>query len=205
MFNTFVYLLKNIQVSDELTLEISEVGLVDTNDWYNPQLEECLVFLIPEWQKYMLPKESLHFFDVTKTGDAFQNKICNVCHKLLPTVRFAKNQNGINKLLRKYLPKGKEYKRARDIIYDEKNIFLNAGCKKSDNKGIRKSDGRMTYQQNMSDILDIVAEWVSTSQVAIDLYDMFYNLNEKYGYGHEVYDESSTKYNKAKVNEKGAE
>lgn len=122
-----------------------------------------------------------------------------------PAEKYNIYYNGINKLLRKYLPKGKEYKRARDIIYDEKNIFLNAGCKKSDNKGIRKSDGRMTYQQNMSDILDIVAEWVSTSQVAIDLYDMFYNLNEKYGYGHEVYDESSTKYNKAKVNEKGAE
>ena len=30
---------------------------------------------------------------------------------------------GIRKLLMEYLPKGKEYKEIRDIIYDEKNIL----------------------------------------------------------------------------------
>lgn len=53
---------------------------------------------------------------------------------------------GIRKLLMDYLPKGKEFKEVRDIIYDEKNIFLNLDKRKSDNKGIRKSDGRMTFQ-----------------------------------------------------------
>lgn len=51
--------------------------------------------------------------------------------------------NGIRKLLMDYLPKGKDFKQVRDIIYDEKNIFLNSGKRKSDNNGIRKSDGRM--------------------------------------------------------------
>ena len=36
-----------------------------------------------------------------------------------------------------YLPKGKEFQEVRQIIYDEKNIFLNAGKRKSDNDGIR--------------------------------------------------------------------
>ncbi len=104
---------------------------------------------------------------------------------------------GINKLLRKYLPKGVEFKKSRDIIYDEKNIFLCNGKKKSDNNGIRGMDGRMGYQEGMSEILDIVAEWVSTSQSPIDLYDSIYNLNEKFGYGHEVYDDTSKSYNKS--------
>lgn len=96
MPNAFVYLQKDIVYSKKLNLEINDVGVVDANEWSNPKLEKCHVFLIPEWQQVILPKKDLHFFDVKNTGDAFQNKICNVCHKLLPTVRFAKNQNGIN-------------------------------------------------------------------------------------------------------------
>ena len=43
---------------------------------------------------------------------------------------------GIRKLLMDFLPKGKEFKEVRDIIYDEKNIFLNFGKRKSDNNGL---------------------------------------------------------------------
>jgi hypothetical protein len=52
---------------------------------------------------------------------------------------------GLRNLLMKYLPKGKENEEARQLIYDEKNIFLNRGKKKSDNEGIRGGDSRMTY------------------------------------------------------------
>jgi len=90
---------------------------------------------------------------------------------------------GIRRLLMDYLPKGKEFKEARDIIYDEKNIFLNLGKKKSDNNGIRKSDGRMTFQPVMNEILDIIVKWVAQSQNPFDLYREFYELNERYGYG----------------------
>ncbi|WP_256009774.1 hypothetical protein [Desertivirga xinjiangensis] len=95
---------------------------------------------------------------------------------------------GIRRLLMNYLPKGREFKEVRDIIYDEKNIFLNLGKKKSDNNGIRKSDGRMTYQPVMNEILDIIVDWVASSQNAFDIYREFYQLNEKHGYGHEDYD-----------------
>ena len=80
---------------------------------------------------------------------------------------------GIRRLLMDYLPKGKEFKEARDIIYDEKNIFLNLGKKKSDNNGIRKSDGRMTFQPVMNEILDIIVSWVAESQNPFDLYREF--------------------------------
>lgn len=35
-------------------------------------------------------------FDPKKTGDQFPKKVCNVCHRLLDTTCFAKNQNGKN-------------------------------------------------------------------------------------------------------------
>lgn len=35
-------------------------------------------------------------FDISKTGDLFEKKVCNVCHRLLPTPEFARNQNGKN-------------------------------------------------------------------------------------------------------------
>lgn len=99
--------------------------------------------------------------------------------------------SGIRKLLMDYLPKGREFKEMRAIIYDEKNIFLNLGKRKSDNRGIRKSDGRMTYQPVMNEILDIIVEWVANSQNPFYIYREFYQLNERHNYGHEEYDEST--------------
>lgn len=98
---------------------------------------------------------------------------------------------GIRKLLMDHLPKGDEAKEMRDIIYDEKNIFLNLGKRKSDGGGVRGSDGRMTFQPVMNEILDIVITWVGGSQNPFDLYRDFYMLNEKHGYPHEEYDDST--------------
>lgn len=99
--------------------------------------------------------------------------------------------NGITKLLKDHLPKGKDYKQMRDIIYDEKNIFLNLGKRKSDNNGVRGSDGRMTFQPVMNEILDIIISWVGGSQNPFEIYKQFYLLNEKHGYPHEEYDDST--------------
>lgn len=107
---------------------------------------------------------------------------------------------GIRKLLMDHLPKGEEAKEMREIIYDEKNIFLNLGKRKSDGGGVRGSDGRMTFQPVMKDILDIVIAWVSGSQNPFNLYHDFYLLNEKYGYPHEEYDDSTRGFAKAMLN-----
>lgn len=101
---------------------------------------------------------------------------------------------GIRNILIQYLPKGAEFKEARDIIYDEKNIFLNSGKKKSDNNGIRGSDGRMTFQPRMNEMLDIILKWVSESQNPFDLYNRLYELNDKLGYGHENYDATTLSF-----------
>ncbi len=108
-----------------------------------------------------------------------------------PEEKYQVYYSGIIKLLMDHLPKGQDFKQVRDIIYDEKNIFLNAGKRKSDNKGIRKSDGRMTFQPVMNEILDVVVKWVAESQVPFEIYRAFYELNEKHGYPHEDYDPST--------------
>jgi hypothetical protein len=114
-----------------------------------------------------------------------------------PEEKYNVYYKGIRKLLMDYLPKGTEYKEIRNIIYDEKNIFLNNGKRKSDNNGTRLSDGRMTFQTNMNEILDIIVTWISDSQNPFELYRLFYDLNEKLGYGHEQYDKSTLNVAKA--------
>lgn len=111
---------------------------------------------------------------------------------------------GIRKLLMDYLPKGEEVKELRSIIYDEKNIFLNLGKRKSDGSGVRGSDGRMTFQPVMNEMLEVVINWVGGSQNPFDLYHDLYMLNEKHGYGHEEYDDSTKEIVKAmlKLSEK---
>ncbi|MCH8535970.1 MAG: hypothetical protein LAT51_12940 [Flavobacteriaceae bacterium] len=114
-----------------------------------------------------------------------------------PEQKYNLYYKGIRKLLIDHLPKGKEFKEMRDIIYDEKNIFLNLGKRKSDNNGVRKSDGRMTYQPVMNEMLDIIIRWISESKNPFKLYQLFYALNEKHGYGHEEYDKSTLSVAKA--------
>lgn len=111
-----------------------------------------------------------------------------------PEEKYQLYYNGIRKLLMDFLPKDEQIRR---VIYDEKNVFLNLGKKKSDNNGIRKSDGRMTYQPVMNEILEVIIKWIGESQNPFDLYRDFYELNEKHGYGHEKYDDSTTSVAKA--------
>src|SRR5260221_22897 len=69
-----------------------------------------------------------------------------------PEEKYNLYYKGITNLLKNYLPKGRGFKTERDLIYDEKNIFLNRGKRKSDHNGVRKSDGRMTFQPIMSEM-----------------------------------------------------
>jgi hypothetical protein len=90
----------------------------------------------------------------------------------------------LNKLLRANLPKGKENEPIRRIIYDEKNILINRGHKK-DEKGIRGSDGRMAYMEDLELAIEIVMSWISSRGTFQDLYLAFWNKNDELGYGHQ--------------------
>src|SRR5260221_1932907 len=87
----FAFAKKDFKISENIMLEIDDVGLIqsETN-------ESAVIFFIRIWDKVTLNKNDFEFFSVKTTGDAFPKKICNICHKLLNTTEFAKNQNGKN-------------------------------------------------------------------------------------------------------------
>ncbi|WP_037325221.1 hypothetical protein [Salinimicrobium terrae] len=101
-----------------------------------------------------------------------------------PVQKFQLYYKGLNKLLKDNLPKGKENEEVRRIIYDEKNILINRGAKKDD-KGIRGSDGRMAYLEDLEIAIQIVADWTRKKGSSTDLYMAFWDKNEELGYGHQ--------------------
>jgi hypothetical protein len=101
-----------------------------------------------------------------------------------PVKKHSLYYNGLNKLLIRSLPKGKQNKKIRDIIYEEKNILINRGAKKN-YKGIRGSDGRMSHIEDLENAIKIMALWLAKKGSLPDLYQAFWNKNEELGYGHQ--------------------
>lgn len=101
-----------------------------------------------------------------------------------PVSKFQLYYNGLTKLLKDTLPKGKEFEDVRRIVYDEKNILINRGAKKDD-KGIRGSDGRMAYLDDLEQAIKIVADWTSKQGTSAELFMAFWDKNEELGYGHQ--------------------
>ncbi len=87
-------------------------------------------------------------------------------------------------MLKDFLPKGKQNEEARRLIYDEKNVLINRGAKK-DEKGIRGSDGRMAYLEDLELAIKIVANWITNRESYYDLYRAFWDKNEGLKYGHQ--------------------
>lgn len=86
---------------------------------------------------------------------------------------------GIRSLLIANLPKGPEYKKMRQYIYDEKNLFLNRG-KDIGVNGVRGSDGRMTYiQPFLKQAFSEVIKWIESGANPYDIYDAFRLLNQE--------------------------
>jgi len=101
--------------------------------------------------------------------------------------------NGIQNLLKKYLPKGKEFAEQRKIIHEEKLIFLNRGVALKPD-GTRGSDSRMTYAEDMNEMAKLISDWILTSQDFVDLYLRLYKKKKKYNYGHQINDDSSNSF-----------
>lgn len=99
-----------------------------------------------------------------------------------PEAKYDIYYNAIQRLLIKHLPKGAEHKSARDLIYEEKNTYMTRGHRKNE-KGIRGADGRMSYIEDMHEIVNIVTEWITTRSTMYDLYIKLRDLNISKGYG----------------------
>jgi|SRR5690554_3577872 len=152
-------------------------------------------------KKRQLSKEDIERLEILQKADEVKGEqlsvnldselvIENQAAKLLgqtiddPVEKFQLYYHGLSKLLKDNLPKGKENEQARRIIYDEKNVLINRGAKK-DEKGIRGSDGRMAYIEDLEFAIQIVADWASKKGSASDLYQAFWDKNEELGYGHQ--------------------
>jgi hypothetical protein len=81
-------------------------------------------------------------------------------------------------------------------------VFLNRG-KKKDERGIRGADSRMGYLADKEEALTQVIEWARTRQSMGDLYMVFWRLNEKYGYGHQVSEATSKAFAESESQGKG--
>ena len=101
-----------------------------------------------------------------------------------PVEKFQLYYHGLTKLLKDNLPKGKENEQVRRIVYDEKNVLINRGAKK-DKKGIRGSDGRMAYIEDLEAAIVIVADWISRKSSPAELFMAFWDKNEELDYGHQ--------------------
>ena len=101
-----------------------------------------------------------------------------------PVEKFQLYYHGLTKLLKDNLPKGKENEDVRRIVYDEKNILINRGAKKNE-KGIRGSDGRMAYIEDLEKAIEIVANWITVKGSPAELFMAFWDMNEELNYGHQ--------------------
>jgi len=72
-------------------------------------------------------------------------------------------------------------KEQRDMIYDQKNIFLTRGKMKNEN-GRRGGDSRQAYLEDMQIALEIVLEWVNDGANPVNLYNAFRDKNKELNY-----------------------
>lgn len=88
MANEFVYITKEI-TEHGIVIPALSVGILESadGDYYNVNFVICNAILKAK-------KDIVKRFKPLEVGDNFPNKVCNVCHRYLPTTDFCKNQNG---------------------------------------------------------------------------------------------------------------
>ncbi len=99
-----------------------------------------------------------------------------------PEKKYDLYYKGIQNILKKHLPRGKENKKARSYVYEEKNVFLTRG-KRINKAGYRGADGRMGYTLDAEEALNIVMKWVRANGTMVGLFNGFRKINIKKGYG----------------------
>ena len=85
----FVYANNDIECEYGLVRK-NEIGLVDKN----AGKKYHIMFASKCGKVVAVDKQRVSLFDPKETGDLFDNKVCNVCNRLLDVNLFQKNQNG---------------------------------------------------------------------------------------------------------------
>lgn len=91
----------------------------------------------------------------------------------------------------KNLPRGERWKKLRETIYEEQNIYLRRGRKKSEKKrGAIGANSQITYTRMQKRMHDVVRRWVENGAKPIDLFYDLVDLNRQAGYRPKAYDAS---------------
>lgn len=114
------------------------------------------------------------------TKDEIRNFVLENVHD--PSKMYDVYYKGIDKLLRSYLPKGPDFQKSRELIYEEKNCFLTRGHRKNE-RGIRGADSRMGHTEDAEIILNVVIDSVVNSRGFFEIYCAIRDLNVSRGYG----------------------
>ncbi len=88
LIKKFVFVKKDIN-KNGVSVRKNEIGIVE-----NESKNSFSISFVISGKSLVLSKKDFAVFDVKKTGDAFPKKVCNVCHRLLDTTKFARNQTG---------------------------------------------------------------------------------------------------------------
>lgn len=86
----FIFLENNYIKGDKF-IEAYEIGIILKESQKKSEIEFIYSDTTVEVQKELIVS-----FDPKKTGDLYERKVCNVCHRLLFVKEFQKNQNGKN-------------------------------------------------------------------------------------------------------------
>jgi len=138
------YLLKdNIQEKFETNFDKDAMGIIK-----EVRENNLLIWLIGSDTYWIIPNTDVEKVDVTKTGDKFEFKICNICHCLKPTENFARNQNNLHGIIRrptcqkcrtsidKRAPKSKQAKQMEKQKPQRGEPFLCPICRKRSIAGV---------------------------------------------------------------------
>ncbi len=87
----FVIAKRDIESSSGVLVQKDDVGIIEFES-----KESSSIYFMRIGQKVTLNNNDFEIFDVQKIGDAYPKKICNICHKLLSTAEFVRNQNAKN-------------------------------------------------------------------------------------------------------------
>ena len=87
MANKFVYVTEEIVSKDGIIPALS-IGILETVDGDHYGINFVVGNTVMK-----VRKDIIKHFNPFEVGDLFPNKVCNVCHRYLPTTKFSKNQN----------------------------------------------------------------------------------------------------------------
>lgn len=87
----------------------------------------------------------------------------------------------VQNILIRHLPKGDDNKKFRDMIYEEKNVFLTRGNRKKPD-GTRGADGRQGYLSDMMELVPVISKWIDAGANMFELYCLLRDMNKAKGY-----------------------